>query len=86
MEIVKQLSYGQFNWAAIIISAITITILIINNEIIKPRLAKKCVFPVPIELIAIVLGTIMSLVLDLTSNWNIRPIGEIPTGFPGKII
>lgn len=77
---------GRVNCAAITISAITIIILVINNDVIKPRLAKKCLIPVPIELIAVVGGTLVAKYLDLTANFNVKPIGDIPTGFPGHFI
>lgn len=39
----------------------------------------------PIELIAVVLGTVLSRLLFLKEKYNVRTIGHIPTGFPGTI-
>lgn len=58
-------------------------ILFANNEWLKPKLSKVCPLPVPIELIAVVAGTLVSRYADLANNYNIKPIGHIPTGFPG---
>lgn len=72
------------NVVAVSISLLTIIIIIINNEWLKERLARKCSLPVPIELIAVVFGTVLSRVLFLGPHYGIRTIGHIPTGFPGK--
>lgn len=56
--------------------------LVINNDFLKPKIAKKCSVPVPIELIAVVGGTIFSRYLHLQDVYGIKPIGDIPTGFP----
>lgn len=58
------------------------TILIVNNDHLKPRLAKKCSIPVPIELIVVVGGTLAATLFDLTPVYGVQPIGSIPTGFP----
>ncbi|XP_072379809.1 prestin-like [Diabrotica undecimpunctata] len=73
---------GQTNYAALIISAITITILIINNEFLKPLVAKKSSIPIPIELIVVIIGTVSSQYLDFHVNYGIKIVGDIPTGFP----
>lgn len=73
---------GNVNGAAIMISTITIIILVINNEVLKQRLAKKCLIPVPIELIVVIGGTLVARYLPLTEKWKIKSIGTIPTGFP----
>lgn len=56
--------------------------MIINNEVLKPRIAKICIVPVPIELIAVVIGTLISRYTFLPDTYGITPIGNIPTGFP----
>lgn len=68
---------------AVTISVITIIILYLNNEWLKSKLSKVCILPVPIELIAVVSGTLVSRYFDFSSNYNIDTIGFIPTGFPG---
>lgn len=70
------------NKTAILISVVAIVILIINNEIIKPHWNKISPIPIPIELILVVAGTLISNSLDLRGNYTIRTIGNIPTGFP----
>lgn len=69
-----------------IITVVTIIVLYINNELLKPKISKLCILPVPIELIAVVAGTLISRYLDLSNNYGIKTIGHIPTGFPGEYI
>lgn len=66
-----------------IISVIAIVILYLNNEWLKPKLSRVCLLPVPIELIAVVCGTLASQFFDLSTNYGVDTIGHIPTGFPG---
>jgi solute carrier family 26, other len=67
---------------AIILSLITISVLVFNNEYLKPRVAKKTKFPIPIELIAVVGGTLLSRLLSMHEIWNIIEVGHIPVGLP----
>ncbi|XP_014476242.1 PREDICTED: solute carrier family 26 member 10 isoform X2 [Dinoponera quadriceps] len=70
------------NIAAVIVSIISIIILVINNEFLKPRISKKCSIPIPIELIAVVGGTLVSRYCNLSELYNIKIVGPIPTGLP----
>uniref|UniRef100_A0A1L8DEN5 Putative sulfate/bicarbonate/oxalate exchanger sat-1 n=2 Tax=Nyssomyia neivai TaxID=330878 RepID=A0A1L8DEN5_9DIPT len=70
------------NWVACVISSITIIVLIFNNELLKPRLAKFTIVPIPIELIAVVSGTVASRYLHLADTWSVDTIKNIPLGFP----
>ncbi|KAG8316926.1 hypothetical protein J6590_037271 [Homalodisca vitripennis] len=47
-----------------------------------PRLSKKSKFPVPMELIIVVLGTLISRHFQLPEKFNISVVGDIPTGLP----
>lgn len=46
----------------------------------QPVVARKSSFPVPIELIAVVLGTVISKYCKLPELYNITTVGEIPRG------
>lgn len=67
---------------AVAISAITIIVLCLNNEWIKPKWSRISILPIPIELIAVVSGTLASQFFDLASAYGVETIGHIPTGFP----
>ncbi|XP_055706150.1 solute carrier family 26 member 10-like isoform X1 [Phlebotomus papatasi] len=79
-ELINRISH--VNWMACSISAVAIIVLLINNELIKPRLAKITIVPIPIELIAVVSGTLVSTHWNLGKDWNVKTIGNIPLGFP----
>ncbi|XP_058834299.1 solute carrier family 26 member 10-like [Topomyia yanbarensis] len=70
------------NFAAILISTVTIVLLVINNEYLKPKVAKRSKIPIPIELMAVISGTLLSRYLALNHQYAIKTIGHIPTGFP----
>lgn len=82
-EIIQKLPL--MNWTAVLISVITITILLINNELIKPKLNKICIVPVPIELFCVITGTLVSQYIDLSTIYQVKVIGHIPTGLPGML-
>ncbi|XP_042860864.1 prestin-like [Penaeus japonicus] len=79
-DIIQQLL--KSNPAAMVASMITIGALTFNNEVIKPKLREKTKIPIPIELIAVILGTAASYFGELNENYGIRIVGEIPTGLP----
>ncbi|XP_069694459.1 prestin-like [Periplaneta americana] len=70
------------NLAALVVSVITISVLLINNEILKPIVRKHSVIPIPIELIVVVTGTLISTYCGLEEEYNLKPVGDIPTGLP----
>ncbi|KAK0090530.1 hypothetical protein PV325_012584 [Microctonus aethiopoides] len=70
------------NFAALVVSTVSIIIMILNDELMKPWLKKKCNMPLPIELIAVVTGTLISNYCDLPKNYEIETVGIISTGLP----
>ncbi|CAH2052661.1 unnamed protein product, partial [Iphiclides podalirius] len=80
IEVVKNMPY--LNWAALVISIITCLIIALNNELLKPWVSKRCRVPVPIELLAIVVGTLVSRFGGLKEQFGIALVGHIPTGLP----
>lgn len=60
----------------------SIAVLLFNNEWLKPRVAKKTIFPVPMELILIILSMALTKLFDAEKNWNVFLVGEIPSGLP----
>ncbi|EAA07140.4 AGAP010344-PA, partial [Anopheles gambiae str. PEST] len=72
----------ETNLINLAIAAVAIIILLINNEIIKPRLAKLCIIPIPIQLILVIGGTLLSIQYNLKENYAIKVVGTIPQGLP----
>ncbi|CAH0595277.1 unnamed protein product [Chrysodeixis includens] len=75
-------SLPNLNWAAFTISVITCLIIAVNNEVLKPWVSKRSRVPVPIELLAIVIGTLASKYGGLREMFGISLVGSIPTGLP----
>ncbi|XP_011160302.2 solute carrier family 26 member 10 isoform X2 [Solenopsis invicta] len=75
-------SMNDINTTAVILSCITILALIFNNEVLKPRVSKLCPFPVPIEMLVVVIGTVVSMQMNLSDTYNVMTVGHIPVGLP----
>lgn len=70
------------NFLATTLTCIVVVILTIYGDILKPILNKKLPVPLPIELMAIIGGTLASVFWELPTKHNITAVGNIPTGFP----
>lgn len=80
VEIFKQID--EVNPVTLLISITAIAILLINNEVLKPHIAKRTKIPIPIELLVVVGGTLLSKFVNLGDNWNVVLVGHIPSGLP----
>ncbi|PAV89197.1 hypothetical protein WR25_06185 isoform M [Diploscapter pachys] len=71
-----------------IISVLSIIFLEIGKDIISPWLAKKhnFKFPLPYDLILIIISAAASIILQFNLNYGIRVVGEIPEGMPSPIL
>lgn len=78
--------FHKANTAALIISAITIVALLINNEVLKPRIAKITAIPVPIELIVVLCGTMASYYGHIAKDYGLKTVGEIAKGLPSPTV
>ncbi|XP_017059088.1 solute carrier family 26 member 6 [Drosophila ficusphila] len=63
-----------------------IVFMTICNECIKPRLSKKCRFPLPAELIMVIGGTLISQWFNLCDDYKVKPVGTIPSGLPEPVL
>lgn len=71
------------NIAAAVVSLTTVSLLLINNEILKPWVSKRSVIPVPAELIVVIIGTVLSTYYGLAANYHLSTVGTIEKGLPG---
>lgn len=46
----------------------------------QPKVAKLCSFPIPIEMLAVVIGTLVSMKMNLADTYNVLTVGDIPVG------
>lgn len=76
---------GHSNPVAIGISAASISVLSLYNEVLKPRIGKRLPVPLPIELLTVIAGTLVSMFCNLTVNHNVAVVGEVPTGLPEPV-
>ncbi|XP_012341891.1 solute carrier family 26 member 6 isoform X1 [Apis florea] len=74
-------NFPSINGIAFLVSCATILILIVNNAF-KPRFAKLSPFPIPIEMLVVVIGTVLSVYLNLADVYGIAVVGDIPVGLP----
>ncbi|XP_046682186.1 anion exchange transporter-like isoform X2 [Homalodisca vitripennis] len=81
IEVFKNLS--TINTAASIISLTTVVVLILDNKFVKPWVSRRSVIPVPVELIAVTVGTIASTFWDIHVKYNLTTVGHISIGLPG---
>ncbi|KAK6995100.1 solute carrier family 26 member 6 [Biomphalaria glabrata] len=74
----------QTKAVTLIASIVCIIILVIVKEYINthPKIKPKMLMPVPIELIVVVLGTIISHFAELEVKYSVKSVGDIPVGLP----
>ncbi|VDM41554.1 unnamed protein product [Toxocara canis] len=70
------------NIATTITSIVTIILLYICKNQIAPRLKKFTKIPLPFDLFAILIGTLLSYMLNMESKFKMNVVGEIPLGLP----
>ncbi|XP_067927972.1 prestin-like isoform X2 [Watersipora subatra] len=73
---------AEINWAELITAATCIICLVLVKECINDRCKSKMKMPVPIDLIVVVLGTVISFAGNFSGNFGVSTLGEIPRGFP----
>ena len=76
------MALSSSNPAEIILSFITMFCLVVHNDWIKPWYNKKMKFSLPIELLAIVIGTVSSYYGNFNEKYDVNILGPVPAGFP----
>ncbi|XP_039654485.1 solute carrier family 26 member 6, like isoform X1 [Perca fluviatilis] len=67
------------NLPTLVVSAVSMVFLIAAKEL-NSYLSPKLPVPIPVELITIVAGTLISTYAHLNSNYTISVVGEVPSG------
>ncbi|XP_022238050.1 solute carrier family 26 member 10-like [Limulus polyphemus] len=70
------------NIVSLVLSLCVIAILVIVKDFINAKFREKLKIPIPIDLIVVVLGTVVSYFLSLNPNYGVPIVGSIPTGLP----
>ena len=48
---------------------------------VNERFRHKMFMPIPIELITVIIGIIVSYIVDFNGRWNVSIINDIPMGY-----
>ncbi|XP_076332259.1 sulfate transporter-like isoform X2 [Tachypleus tridentatus] len=70
------------NTVSLALSVCVIAMLVIVKDFINAKFRKKIKIPIPIDLIVVVAGTVVSYFLNLNANYGVPIVGAIPTGLP----
>lgn len=72
---------GQTNPADIIICLLCMAVLLSVKKFINEKYRAKMFMPVPIDLIVVIIGTIISHFANFNEKFNVVIVGPIPSGF-----
>ena len=73
------------NLVSLSVSVVSVAFLLLVSIVIGPKVKTKCRFPIPSQLVLVILGTVISAPLDLSTIHQVKTIGNIssiPTGLP----
>ncbi|XP_061183363.1 prestin-like [Saccostrea echinata] len=80
IEIFKKITTA--NVGSIVTSIVCIIILIFVKDFINEKFKSKMFMPIPIDLILVILGSVVSYFGELDSQYRIPVVGNIPPGVP----
>lgn len=89
LEILRQ--YIEFfpnlrgvNTTEVIVSLLAIILMVVVKEVQEKFKKKYKVFkyPIPVELLVIILGTLVSYLMDFETKYGVSVVGTVPTGLP----
>uniref|UniRef100_A0A3B3BIA4 Solute carrier family 26 member 6, like 1 n=2 Tax=Oryzias melastigma TaxID=30732 RepID=A0A3B3BIA4_ORYME len=69
----------QTHLPTLVVSAVTMALLIAAKEL-NGFFSSKLPVPVPVELLTIIAGTLISSYANLQNNYSVKVVGEIPSG------
>lgn len=72
---------AQTKPAEIIISVLSLIVLLLVKVCVNERFSSKMKMPIPIDLIVVVIGTIISHFAKFEDVFDVKIVGEIPSGF-----
>ncbi|CAJ0608902.1 unnamed protein product [Cylicocyclus nassatus] len=81
-DLLNSIFAGMANWFTFALSLSTIATLFFIKSYIDPMIKKRCRIPIPYDLFVMIIGTIVSYVVNLNSRFGVKIVGHIPTGLP----
>jgi len=79
----------EINLITLFISLVCLVLLVLVEKVVAPKMKNMCRFPLPSQLVLVVIFTIVSSYFQLSEEYNVRTIkdiGDIPTGLPYPIL
>ncbi|KAL3878660.1 hypothetical protein ACJMK2_030991 [Sinanodonta woodiana] len=73
---------SQTNYMPFVISVVCIIILYVVKMYVNQKYKSKLKIPVPIELIVVILGTVVSYFANLSETHQVKVVGKVPAGLP----
>lgn len=69
------------NAATFIIALIAMIFLFTTKVFINEKFKDKLPFPLPLELIMLVVNIVISYFVDFNGRWSVKIVGNLPTGY-----
>jgi len=73
---------GETNLITLAICVVSIILLVINEEYVKPLIMKKIGVPIPMQFLLVLVGIPISWALDLSENYDVATVEDVPLGLP----
>ncbi|KAE9415471.1 hypothetical protein Angca_009278 [Angiostrongylus cantonensis] len=81
-DLISAVIAGHVNWITFGISLATIVLLFLVKTYMDPLLKKKCKIPIPYDLFVMIIGTIVSTLVNLHGRFGVKIVGKVPPGLP----
>ncbi|KAF5401024.1 Cadherin EGF LAG seven-pass G-type receptor 3 [Paragonimus heterotremus] len=76
----------QANYVTVLLSVSCIVILLVFKFLINPRVVVKLHFPIPVELLVLVLTTSVTYFARLDQSHGVKIAGPLPMGLPAPLV
>ncbi|KAI1296495.1 Sulfate transporter [Halotydeus destructor] len=76
MEVWQKLD--SINYYTLVISSVVLVVVVVYKDIIEKKLQNKISFPIPIDLIIVVLGTVISTQFSFSEQLSVEVMGTLP--------
>ncbi|PAV68658.1 hypothetical protein WR25_18731 [Diploscapter pachys] len=79
-------SIPQLHVPTLCLSVSVMIFLIVTKDYVAPQMKKYISFPIPFELMVVILSTIVSYAFSLHENYGVRIVDHIPVGLPSMSV
>ena len=73
---------AKTNIATLVISIVSMTFIYTVKHFVNEKFKSKMIAPIPVDLIVVVVGTLLSYFFKFSERWHVKIVGEIPVGIP----